>query len=103
MTFRSGQDGDGTFSSRGGEPRHRSLEVTVGDRGVEGAIRLFKRLVLRDGILRDLKRRSRYEKPGDRRRRKEREAARRLRKRLGRAMTRGESIEWPRGPGRPDR
>ncbi len=103
MTFRSGQDGDGTFSSRRGEPRHRSLEVTVGDRGVEGAIRLFKRLVLRDGILRDLKRRSRYEKPGDRRRRKEREAARRLRKRLARAMTRGESIEWPQGPGRADR
>lgn len=93
MTFRSGQDGDGVFSAGGGAPRHRPLEVTVGDRGVEGAIRLFKRLVLRDGILRDLKRRSRYEKPGDRRRRKEREAARRLRKRLGRALARGEHIE----------
>jgi small subunit ribosomal protein S21 len=93
MTFRSGQDGDGIFSAGGGAPRHRPLEVTVGDRGVEGAIRLFKRLVLRDGILRDLKRRSRYEKPGDRRRRKEREAARRLRKRLGRALARGEHIE----------
>jgi small subunit ribosomal protein S21 len=93
MTFRSGQDGDGMSFSSGSAPRHRSLEVTVGDRGVEGAIRLFKRLVLRDGILRDLKRRSRYEKPGDRRRRKEREAARRLRKRMGRAMARGESFE----------
>jgi small subunit ribosomal protein S21 len=93
MTFRSGKDGDGTSFSSEGVPRHRSLEVTVGDRGVEGAIRLFKRLVLRDGILRDLKRRSRYEKPGDRRRRKEREAARRLRKRLGRALARGEPIE----------
>ena len=93
MTFRSEQDGDGASFSSGGAPRHRPLEVTVGDRGVEGAIRLFKRLVLRDGILRDLKRRSRYEKPGDRRRRKEREAARRLRKRLGRALARGESIE----------
>lgn len=93
MTFRSEQDGDGTPFSSGGASRHRPLEVTVGDRGVEGAIRLFKRLVLRDGILRDLKRRSRYEKPGDRRRRKEREAARRLRKRLGRALARGESIE----------
>jgi len=93
MTFRTGQDGDGIFSAGGGAPRHRPLEVTVGDRGVEGAIRLFKRLVLRDGILRDLKRRSRYEKPGDRRRRKEREAARRLRKRLGRALARGGNIE----------
>lgn len=93
MTFRVGRDGDGGFSAGGGAPRHRPLEVTVGDRGVEGAIRLFKRLVLRDGILRDLKRRSRYEKPGDRRRRKEREAARRLRKRQGRALARGEQIE----------
>ena len=93
MTFRNGQDGDGSSFSSGNAPRHRPLEVTVGDRGVEGAIRLFKRLVLRDGILRDLKRRSRYEKPGDRRRRKEREAARRLRKRLGRALARGESAE----------
>ncbi len=93
MTFRGGRDGDGSFPAGGGAPRHRPLEVTVGDRGVEGAIRLFKRLVLRDGILRDLKRRSRYEKPGDRRRRKEREAARRLRKRQGRALARGEQIE----------
>jgi len=93
MTFRNGQDGDGASFGGGGAPRHRSLEVIVGDRGVEGAIRLFKRLVLRDGILRDLKRRSRYEKPGDRRRRKVREAARRLRKRMGRALARGEQIE----------
>jgi small subunit ribosomal protein S21 len=69
------------------------LEVTVGGRGVEGAIRLFKRLVLRDGILRDLKRRAHYEKPGDRRRRKVREAARRRRKQRVRAMARGEQFE----------
>jgi len=93
MTFRNGQDGDGSGSTGGGMSRHRALEVTVGDRGVEGAIRLFKRLVLRDGILRDLKRRSHYEKPGDRRRRKAREAARRLRKRIGRALARGEQVE----------
>jgi small subunit ribosomal protein S21 len=93
MTFRSGQDGDGWAPTGGGSSRHRPLEVTVGDRGVEGAIRLFKRLVLRDGILRDLKRRAHYEKPGDRRRRKAREAARRLRKRLARTLARGERIE----------
>ena len=54
---------------------------------------MFKRLVLRDGILRDLKRRAHYEKPGDRRRRKKREAARRLRKRLVRSLQRGEENE----------
>ncbi|HEX7512976.1 MAG TPA: 30S ribosomal protein S21 [Candidatus Methylomirabilis sp.] len=92
MVFRGGQGGDAQGSDGGG-PRHRPLEVTVGDRGVEGALRLFKRLVLRDGILRDLKRRSHYEKPGDRRRRKSREAARRLRKQRMRALARGEQVE----------
>ena len=92
MAFRGGQGGDAS-SADGAGPRHRPLEVTVGDRGVEGALRLFKRLVLRDGILRDLKRRSHYEKPGDRRRRKSREAARRLRKQRMRALARGEQVE----------
>jgi small subunit ribosomal protein S21 len=93
MTFRGGPGGDGAGFESGGMPRHRPLEVTVGERGVEGAIRLFKRLVLRDGILRDLKRRSHYEKPGDRRRRKAREAQRRLRKQRMRALQRGEQVE----------
>ena len=93
MTFRNGEEGEGFAPAGGSNSRHRPLEVTVGDRGVEGAIRLFKRLVLRDGILRDLKRRAHYEKPGDRRRRKAREAARRLRKRLARTVARGERFE----------
>jgi len=67
--------------------------VHVGERGLEGALRLFKKLVLRDGLLRDLKRRSHYEKPGDRRRRKSRESLRRLRKQQRRALERGEQIE----------
>jgi small subunit ribosomal protein S21 len=85
-----GSDRDDFHRSNLSRPRHRALEVTVGERGVEGAIRLFKKLVQRDGILRDLKRHSRYEKPGDRRRRKKREAARRLRKQESRARARGE-------------
>jgi len=93
MSFRSGQNGEGYASTDGGAFRHRPLEVTVGDRGVEGALRLFKRLVLRDGILREVKRHAHYEKPGDRRRRKVREAARRLRKRLAKARERGEQME----------
>jgi small subunit ribosomal protein S21 len=93
MASWNGQNGDGFARADGGGWRHRPLEVTVGDRGVEGALRLFKRLVLRDGILRDVKRHAHYEKPGDRRRRKVREAARRLRKRLTRARERGEQIE----------
>jgi len=69
-------------------PRHAAVEVTVGERGVEAAIRLFKRLVLKDGILQALKRRAHYEKPGERRRRKVRDAARRRRKQARRALLR---------------
>ena len=93
MTFRGGPGADAPGSDSGNTPRHRPLEVTVGDRGGEGAIRLFKRLVGRDGILRDLKRRAHFEKPGDRRRRKAREAARRLRKQRVRAIQRGEQVD----------
>lgn len=64
------------------------LEVIVDDRGVESALRAFKRLVLRDGILRELKRKKSYEKPGERKRRKVREAARRRRRQLNRALRR---------------
>jgi small subunit ribosomal protein S21 len=89
----NGQDGDGSTWSDGGAARHRPLEVKVGERGLEGALRLFKKLVLRDGLLRNLKRRSHYEKPGDRRRRKARESLRRLRKQRIRAIRRGEQVE----------
>ncbi len=93
MSPENGRDGDGRSPHEGSAPRHRPLEVHVGERGIEGALRLFKKLVLRDGLLRDLKRRSHYEKPGDRRRRKARESLRRLRKQRNRAIQRGEQVE----------
>jgi small subunit ribosomal protein S21 len=83
----------GGSDSGDGSARHRPLEVRVGERGLEGALRLFKKIVLRDGLLRDLKRRAHYEKPGDRRRRKARESVRRLRKQRSRAIQRGEQVE----------
>ena len=49
----------------GGYPTHRRpLEVIVDERGVEAAMRAFKRLVLREGILRDVKRKASYESQG---------------------------------------
>ena len=60
--------------------RLRPLEVAVDARGIEQALRTLKRMVLREGILRELKRRRQYEKPGDRKRRKAREATRRRRR-----------------------
>jgi small subunit ribosomal protein S21 len=73
---------------RGG-PRSRgpALTVVVGDRGIEQAMRVFKKLILKEGLLKDLKRREHYEKPGDRKRRKQREAVRRRRRQA--ARTRG--------------
>ncbi len=72
------------------------VEVVVGERGVEAAIKLFKRLVLKDGILQALTRHARYEKPGDRRRRKVREAARRRQKQARRELVRDARLHEPR-------
>ncbi|MGH7479663.1 MAG: 30S ribosomal protein S21 [Candidatus Methylomirabilales bacterium] len=72
----------------GSPPQRRPLEVIVDDRGVESALRTLKRLVLRDGILRELKRKQNHEKPGERKRRKIREATRRRRRQLSRALRR---------------
>lgn len=59
----------------------KPLEVSVGDKGVERAIKHLKRKLAAEGILRELKRRRHYMKPSIRRRKKEAEAARRRRKR----------------------
>ncbi len=80
-------------ASGNGGSHHPPLEVRVGEKGLEGALRLFKKLVLKDGLLRDLKRHAHYEKPGERRRRKTRESLWRLRKQRIRALRRGEQIE----------
>ncbi len=73
------------------EPRRRrahALTVFVDDRGVEPALRLFKKLVLKEGLLKDIKRHEHYEKPGDRKRRKTREAIRRRRRQAARTRAR---------------
>lgn len=53
---------------RPGEPTERFLQR-------------FKRICSKEGIFREIKRRSFYEKPSDKRRRREKEAARAVRKR----------------------
>ena len=59
----------------------KPLEVVVGDRGIERAIKHLKRKMASEGILRELKRRRHYMKPSVKRRKKMSEAARRRRKR----------------------
>jgi small subunit ribosomal protein S21 len=60
----------------------KPVEVVVGDKGVERAIKHLKRKMASEGILRELKRRRHYMKPSIKRRKKAAEAARRRRKRL---------------------
>ena len=59
----------------------KPLEVAVGDKGIERAIKHLKRKMAAEGILRELKRRRHYMKPSIKRRKKMSEAARRRRKR----------------------
>ncbi len=65
-----------------------ALTVFVGDRGLDVALKVFKKLVIKEGLLKDLKRREHYEKPGDRKRRKTREAIRRRRRQAARSRSR---------------
>lgn len=60
----------------------KPVEVVVGERGVERAVKHLKRKMAAEGILREIKRRRHYMKPSVRKRKKASEAARRRRKRL---------------------
>ncbi|HVO27066.1 MAG TPA: 30S ribosomal protein S21 [Candidatus Margulisiibacteriota bacterium] len=73
----------GSYGRRG-----QALTVVVDDRGIEAALRVFKKLVLKEGLLKDIKRHEHYEKPGDRKRRKTREAIRRRRRQAARTRVR---------------
>jgi small subunit ribosomal protein S21 len=56
------------------------IQVIVKDGNVEKAIRELKRKLQRDGLYTEMKRRSAYEKPSNKRKRKRREAIRRIKK-----------------------
>jgi small subunit ribosomal protein S21 len=58
------------------------LEIHVMDNNVEKAIRVLKRKLQQEGLFREMKQRKFYEKPSVKRKRKEKEAQRRLRKKL---------------------
>ena len=58
----------------------RPLEVRVEGENINRAINQLKRKMANEGIYKELKKRRFYEKPSERRKRKQREAERRLRK-----------------------
>ena len=49
-----------------------------GNESIQQMLKRFKRLCQREGLTRDMKRNSYYEKPSERRRRKQRKSARRV-------------------------
>ena len=53
------------------------LEIRVHDNDVEKAIKLLKRLIQKEGVLGELKKRRYYEKPSVKKTRKQREARKR--------------------------
>lgn len=69
--------GDKTQGKRGD-----SVEITVIDNNVDKAIKVLKRKLQQEGLFREMKQRKFYEKPSVKRKRKEKEAQRRLRKKL---------------------
>jgi small subunit ribosomal protein S21 len=64
------------------------MQVVVRDNDVDKAVRVLKRLMQREGIFREMKRRRAYEKPSERRAREKAEAIRRHRKLLRRRLQR---------------
>jgi len=58
------------------------VEIQVLDNNVEKAIRVLKRKLQQEGLFREMKQRKFYEKPSVKRKRKEKEAQRRLRKKM---------------------
>jgi small subunit ribosomal protein S21 len=66
----------------------KPIEVHVGERGLERAVKHLKRKMATEGILRELKRRRHYMKPSVKKRKKAAEAARRRRKRVRQATER---------------
>ncbi len=61
------------------------MEVKVQNGQIENAIKALKRQLMRDGLLKELKKRTAYEKPSVRKKRKQREARRRRQRATRRA------------------
>ena len=64
------------------------MQVLVRDNNVDQALKVLKRRMQREGIFREMKRRSHYEKPSERRTREKAEAIRRARKLARKKMQR---------------
>ncbi|HXC26880.1 MAG TPA: 30S ribosomal protein S21 [Stellaceae bacterium] len=64
------------------------MQVYVRDNDINGALRVLKKKMQREGTFREMKRRRSYEKPSERRARQHAEAVRRHRKMLRKRLER---------------
>ena len=64
-------------------PKTTALEVAV-DHNIEKAMKVLKRKLIKEGLFKELKIRRYYEKPSERRKRKQKEALKKVRKEASR-------------------
>jgi small subunit ribosomal protein S21 len=69
-------------------PKETFLQVLVRDNNVEQALRVLKKKLQREGVFREMKARSAYEKPSEKRAREKADAIRRARKLARKQMQR---------------
>jgi small subunit ribosomal protein S21 len=78
------RDSGGRDSGYGDRARGGAMEVIV-ENNIEKAMRILKRKLIKEGLFKELKSRRYYEKPSVRRKRKEKEAQKKVRKEEARA------------------
>lgn len=79
------------------------MQVLVRDNNVDQALRVLKKKMQREGLFREMKSRSAYEKPSERRTREKAEAIRRQRKLARKKMQREGLLPGPKKSGRAGR
>ncbi|ATN33506.1 30S ribosomal protein S21 [Rhizobium sp. ACO-34A] len=79
------------------------MQVLVRDNNVEQALRVLKKKLQREGVFREMKARSAYEKPSEKRAREKAEAIRRQRKLARKKMQREGLLPAPKKAARPGR
>jgi small subunit ribosomal protein S21 len=79
------------------------MQVFVRDNNVDQALRILKKKMQREGLFREIKRRSAYEKPSERKTREKAEAIRRIRKLARKKAQREGLIPMPKAKEKPVR
>ncbi len=79
------------------------MQVFVRDNNVDQALRILKKKMQREGLFREIKRRSAYEKPSERKSREKAEAIRRIRKLARKKAQREGLVPLPKPKERPAR